>query len=334
MSQKVTLIPGDGIGPEVTEAAINLLQAAGANIEWERVEAGIEVVSKYGKPLPDEVIESIKRNKVALKGPLTTIVAKGFASVNVELRKKLKLYANLRPVKNVPGIQTRFKDVNLVVIRENTEDLYSGIEHIVAPGVTESLKVITKEASTKIAAFAFEYARKHGRKKVTAVHKANIMKLSDGLFLECSQKVAEQYPEVEYQEIIVDNLAMQLVMNPNRFDILLLTNLYGDIVSDLCAGLVGGLGMVPGANIGEEGYAVFEAVHGSAPDIAGKGIANPLAAIFSSILMLRHLGMDEVADRIREAVHSVTRKGEFLTKDLGGTTKTEQLTDAIVAELK
>ncbi|MFQ5824962.1 MAG: isocitrate/isopropylmalate dehydrogenase family protein, partial [bacterium] len=253
--------------------------------------------------------------------------------VNVELRKKLGLYANLRPVKNVLGIQTRFQDVNLVIIRENTEDLYSGIEHIVAPGVTESLKVITKEASTRIATFAFEYARTRGRKKVTAVHKANIMKLSDGLFLDCAQRVAEEYSDIEYQEIIVDNLAMRLVMNPNQFDILLLTNLYGDIVSDLCAGLVGGLGMVPGANIGDE-YAVFEAVHGSAPDIAGKGIANPIAVIFSSLLMLRHLGMNEVADRIREAVHAVTRKGEILTRDLGGSATTEELTQAIIAELR
>lgn len=333
MSKKVTLIPGDGIGPEVTSAALDLLEAAGADIDWERVEAGIDVVSKYGKPLPDEVIKSVKRNKVALKGPLTTIVARGFASVNVELRKRLGLYANLRPVRNVPGVQTRFQDVNLVVIRENTEDLYSGIEHIVAPGVTESLKVITKEASSKIASFAFEYARKRGRKKVTAVHKANIMKLSDGLFLDCAQRVAQEYSDIEYQEIIVDNLAMQLVMNPNEFDILLLTNLYGDIVSDLCAGLVGGLGMVPGANLGDE-YAVFEAVHGSAPDIAGKGIANPIAVIFSSLLMLRHLGMDQVADRIREAIHQVTRKGEVLTRDLGGQATTKEMTQAIIAELR
>ncbi len=332
MNKKVTLIPGDGIGPEVTGAAVRVLDAAGADLEWEEVEAGIGVVGKYGKPLPDHVLESIKKNKVALKGPLTTIVAKGFASVNVELRRKLHLYANLRPVRNVPGIQTRFEDVNLVVIRENTEDLYSGIEHMVAPGVTESLKVITKDASTRIAKFAFEYARARGRKKVTAVHKANIMKLSDGLFLECAQEVAEQYPDIEYEEVIVDNLAMQLVLNPNRFDILLLTNLYGDIVSDLCAGLVGGLGMVPGANLGDE-YAVFEAVHGSAPDIAGKGLANPIAVLFSSLLMLRHLGLHDVADRVREAVHRVTRKGEILTRDLGGTATTKELTDAIIAEL-
>lgn len=328
----VTLIPGDGIGPEVTGAAVRILDAAGAGLRWEKVEAGIDVVSKYGKPLPDDVIESIKKNKVALKGPLTTIVAKGFRSVNVELRRKLDLYANLRPVRNVAGIQTRFQDVNLVVVRENTEDLYSGIEHIVAPGVTESMKIITKEASTKIARFAFEYARQRERKKVTAVHKANIMKLSDGLFLDCAQRVAADYPDIEYQEIIVDNLAMQLVMNPNQFDMLLLTNLYGDIVSDLCAGLVGGLGMVPGANIGDE-YAVFEAVHGSAPDIAGKGVANPIAVIFSSLLMLRHFGLHAVADKIREAVHTVTARGDCLTRDLGGTATTEELTNAIIGEL-
>ncbi len=332
MSRRVTLIPGDGIGPEVTVAATRIIEAAGADIEWEQVEAGIGVVAEYGKPLPDQVLESIKRNKVALKGPLTTIVAKGFASVNVELRKKLELYANLRPVKNVPGIQSRFKDVDLVVIRENTEDLYSGIEHIVAPGVTESMKIITHDASTNIARFAFDYARARKRKKITAVHKANIMKLSDGLFLECSQKVSEGYPEIEYQEIIVDNLAMQLVMNPHQFDILLLTNLYGDIVSDLCAGLVGGLGMVPGANIGKE-YAVFEAVHGSAPDIAGKGLANPLAILFSSLLMLRYLEMEDIADRIRNAVHKVTLAGKVLTRDLGGTATTRQVADAIIAEL-
>ncbi len=333
MAKRVTLIPGDGIGPEVTEAAVSVLDAAGADIEWERVDAGINVISKYGKPLPEEVLESIKKNKVALKGPITTIVAKGFASVNVEMRKKLDLYANLRPVRNVPGVQTRYENVNLVVIRENTEDLYSGLEHMITPGVTQSLKIITREASTRIARFAFEYARVRGRKKVTAVHKANIMKVSDGLFLECAQIVANDYPDIQYEEIIVDNLAMQLVLNPDRFDVLLLTNLYGDIVSDLCAGLVGGLGMVPGANIGDE-YAVFEAVHGSAPDIAGKGIANPIALIFSSLLLLRHLGMDAVADRIREAVHAVTKKGRVLTPDLGGKASTKELTRAIIAELK
>ena len=333
MIKKVTLIPGDGIGPEVTAAATRVIDASGANLQWERVEAGIGVVKEYGKPLPDHVIDSIKKNKTALKGPLTTIVGKGFASVNVELRKTLDLYANLRPVHNLPGLPSRFGDIDLIVVRENTEDLYSGIEHRVAPGVTESLKIITRKASRRIAKFAFEYARDHGRKKVTAVHKANIMKLSDGLFIECSKSVSKNYPEIEYQEIIVDNLAMQLVMRPQQFDVLLLSNLYGDIVSDLCAGLVGGLGVVPGANLGER-YAVFESVHGSAPDITGKGIANPLATILSGILMLRHLGLSESADRLLHAVHQVTMKGEHLTKDLGGRATTLEMADAIIAEMQ
>lgn len=333
MGKTVTLILGDGIGPEVTSAATRILEEAGADIDWEVVEAGLEVIPKYGKPLPDEVLESIKRNKVALKGPLTTIVAKGFPSVNVELRKKLALYANVRPVKNVPGIRSRFQDVDLVVIRENTEDLYSGLEHTIAPGVTQSLKIITKEASERIARFAFEHARRWNRRKVTAVHKANIMKISDGLFLETCQQVAQNYSEIEYEEIIVDNLAMQLVLKPEKFDILLLTNLYGDIVSDLCAGLVGGLGVVPGANIGTE-YSVFEAVHGSAPDIAGKNIANPLAIIFSSLQLLRHLCMEEVAARIEPAIYRITAKGEVLTRDLGGSATTTEFTDAIIRELE
>jgi isocitrate dehydrogenase (NAD+) len=333
MVRKVTLIPGDGIGPEVTAAATRLIDAAGANVQWERVEAGIGVVKEFGKPLPDHVLDSIRKNKVALKGPLTTVIGKGFASVNVELRKTLDLYANLRPVHNLPGLPSRFGDIDLIVVRENTEDLYSGIEHRVAPGVTESLKVITRKASRRISKFAFEYAREHGRRKVTAVHKANIMKLSDGLFIECSKSVSKNYPEIEYQEIIVDNLAMQLVMRPQQFDVLLLTNLYGDIVSDLCAGLVGGLGVVPGANIGDR-YAVFESVHGSAPDIAGKGIANPLATVLSSIMMLRHLELSEAADRLFDAVKQVTMKGEYLTKDLGGRATTMEMTDAIIAAMR
>jgi isocitrate dehydrogenase (NAD+) len=332
MSQKVTLIPGDGIGPEVTGAAVKLLEAAGAPIEWERVEAGGCVVAEYGKPLPDHVLESIQRNRVALKGPLTTAVGTGFASVNVELRKRLVLYANLRPVKNVPGIKSRFEEVDLIVVRENTEDLYSGLEQTITRGVTQSLKIITEEASSRIARFAFDHARRRGRRKVTAVHKANIMKVSDGLFLESCRQVAAENPEIEYQEMIVDNLAMQLVLNPLQFDILLLTNLYGDIVSDLCAGLVGGLGLVPGANLGEQ-CAVFEAVHGSAPDIAGKNLANPLAIIFSSLMMLRHLGMDETAQRIEEAVFAVTGAGITLTRDLGGNASTSEFTDAIIASL-
>jgi len=332
MATRVTLIEGDGIGPEVTGAAVRILEAAGAKIDWQPVEAGIEYISKYGKPLPDHVLDSVRENRVALKGPLTTIVAKGFPSVNVELRKKLDLYANLRPVKNLPGIQTRYSDVDLVVIRENTEDLYSGLEHTIAPGVTQSLKIITKDASERIARFAFDHAVEHGRRKVTAVHKANIMKVSDGLFLESCQAIARDYPQVEYQEIIVDNLAMQLVLNPTQFDILVLTNLYGDIVSDLCAGLVGGLGVVPGANIGED-CAVFEAVHGSAPDIAGKNVANPMAVLFSGILMLRHLGMITEADRIWRAVCMVTTKGEELTRDLKGTTSTSGFADAVIGAL-
>jgi isocitrate dehydrogenase (NAD+) len=332
MPTKVTLIEGDGIGPEVVAAAVRLMEAAGANIEWEKAEAGLAVVPKYGKPLPDEALETIRRNKIALKGPLTTIVAKGFPSVNVELRKRLSLYANLRPVKNVPGVPSRFSEVDIIVIRENTEDLYSGLEHTIAPGVTQSLKIITREASERIARFAFDYARKWGRSTVTAVHKANIMKVSDGLFLETCQEVAGAYPDVQYEEIIVDNLAMQLVLRPERFDILLLTNLYGDIVSDLCAGLVGGLGVVPGANIGDE-YAVFEAVHGSAPDIAGKNLANPLAVIFSSLLMLRQLGMQETADRIQRAIDCVMSEGRIRTRDLGGTAGTTEFTDALAARL-
>ncbi len=333
MTKKVTLIPGDGIGPEVTTAATKVIDASGANLQWEKVEAGIGVVKEFGKPLPDHVVDSIKKNKTALKGPLTTVVGKGFASVNVELRKTLDLYANLRPVRNLPGLPSRFGDIDLIVVRENTEDLYSGIEHRVAPGVTESLKIITRKASKRIAKFAFDYARDHRRKKVSAVHKANIMKMSDGLFIECSKSVSKNYPGIEYQEIIVDNLAMQLVMRPHQFDVLLLSNLYGDIVSDLCAGLVGGLGVVPGANLGDR-YAVFESVHGSAPDIAGKGIANPLATILSGILMLRHLELVESADRLLRAVQQVTIKGEYLTKDLGGRATTMEIADAIIAEMQ
>jgi isocitrate dehydrogenase (NAD+) len=331
--QRVTLIPGDGIGPEVSRAAVKVIDAAGANLEWDEVEAGIAVAEKYGKPLPNHVLDKIKKNRVALKGPLTTIVGKGFASVNVELRKTLDLYANLRPVQNLPGIQSRFGDIDLVVVRENTEDLYSGLEHKVAPGVTQSLKIITKKASARIVKFAFDYAVKYSRKKVTAVHKANIMKISDGLFLDTAKKVAKDYPQIQYQEVIVDNLCMQLVMKPQQYDVLVLTNLYGDIVSDLCAGLVGGLGLVPGANIGDK-CAVFEAVHGSAPDIAGKGIANPLALILSGILMLEHIGKMEAAAKIRAAIHRVTAKGEALTPDLGGKASTMEMAEAIIAEMR
>ncbi len=332
MATKVTLIPGDGIGPEVTAAAVKVVDATGADIQWERVEAGVVALKKYGKPLPGQVLESVRRNKVALKGPVTTKVGEGFRSVNVELRKSLDLYANVRPVRNLPGVKTRFDAVDLVVIRENTEDLYSGIEHRVAPGVTESLKIITRKASRRIAKFAFDYARARGRKKVTAVHKANIMKLSDGLFLQCTRSISNSYPDISYEEIIVDNLAMQLVLNPQRFDILVLTNLYGDIISDLCAGLVGGLGLVPGANIGDR-YAVFESVHGSAPDIAGKGIANPIAIILSAELMLEHMGKREEAQKLWDGVRAVTSQGSILTPDLGGSATTDEVADAIVAAM-
>ncbi|MDQ3010675.1 MAG: isocitrate/isopropylmalate dehydrogenase family protein, partial [Acidobacteriota bacterium] len=301
MPHKVTLIPGDGIGPEITGAVVRIIEAAGVEIEWDSYIAGAEALTRFGDPLPQAVLESIQRNKVALKGPLTTPVGTGFSSVNVRLRKTLDLYANLRPVRTLPGIVTPFGDLDLVVVRENTEDLYSGIEHIVVPGVVESIKIITEKASTRIARFAFEYAVREGRKKITAIHKANIMKLSDGLFLDCFRKVAAEYPGIQADDKIVDNACMQLVMKPQQFDVLLLENLYGDIVSDLAAGLVGGLGIVPGANIGELG-SVFEAVHGSAPDIAGKNLANPTALLQSAILMLRHLGERDAASLIERAM--------------------------------
>lgn len=332
-SYRVTLIPGDGIGPEVTTAAVRVLEATGLPLEWEEVEAGGEVMVKYGTPLPEHVFHSIRRNGVALKGPITTPIGGGFASANVAIRQKLDLFANVRPAKSIPAIKTRYENVDIVVIRENTEDLYSGLEHIVVPGVVESLKVITEAASLRIARFAFNYAEKNGRRKVTAVHKANIMKLSDGLFLECCRRAAKEFPEIQYNEIIVDNLCMQLVRDPCQFDVLLLENLYGDIVSDLCAGLVGGLGVVPAANIGKD-VAVFEAVHGSAPDIAGRNIANPTALILSAAMMLRWLGEMDAAQRVEQAVFSVLEEGTVLTPDLGGKATTTQFTDAIVARLR
>jgi isocitrate dehydrogenase (NAD+) len=333
MAHKVTLIPGDGIGSEITGAVVRIIEASGVEIEWESFIAGAEALSRYGDPLPEPVLESIKRNRVALKGPLTTPVGTGFTSVNVRLRKTLDLYANLRPVRNLPSLVTPFGDLDLVVVRENTEDLYSGLEHVVVPGVVESLKIITEKASTRIARFAFEYARRENRKKVTAIHKANIMKLSDGLFLDCFRKVAAEYPDIAADDKIVDNACMQLVMKPQQFDVLLLENLYGDIISDLAAGLVGGLGVVPGANIGELG-AVFEAVHGSAPDIAGKNIANPTALLQSAIMMLRHLGERAAADLIERAmIHTLANK-QVRTRDLGGTASTTEYTEAIVASMK
>ncbi len=331
-THNVTLIPGDGIGPEVTDAAVKIIDASGVSINWERVEAGGAVAVQHGTPLPEYVFTSIIRNGVALKGPVATPIGGGFTSVNVALRKKLNLYANLRPAKSIPALKTRYDDVDLIVVRENTEDLYAGLEHIVVPGVVESLKIITEKASTAIARFAFEYARTNNRKLITAVHKANIMKLSDGLFLDCCRRVGTEYPEIEYKEIIVDNCCMQLVTDPNQFDVLLLENLYGDIVSDLCAGLVGGLGVVPAANIGAD-IAVFEAVHGSAPDIAGRNFANPSAVLFSGVLMLKHLGEFEAADRIEKAAFEVMAEGEILTRDLGGSASTTEYADAIIRKM-
>jgi isocitrate dehydrogenase (NAD+) len=332
-SYTVTLIPGDGIGPEVTEAAVRVAEAAGAKIHWQRVEAGAEVVAKYGSPVPDHVLNSVRTNRVALKGPITTPIGEGFQSANVSLRKALDLYACVRPVKSVPGVETPFHDVNLIVVRENTEGLYSGLEHRIAPGIVESLKIVTERACTRISRFAFELAERMGRKKIHAIHKANIMKLADGLFLECSRKVAREYPEIEYKEMIIDNCAMQLVKNPKQFDVLLLENLYGDIISDLCAGLVGGLGVVPGSNVGDD-CAVFEAVHGSAPDIAGKRIANPVAVILSLVEMLRHLGEERIAHAITRAVHATLAEPEHRTRDLGGTANLDAITQAIVDHLE
>src|SRR5262245_37553090 len=304
----ITLIPGDGIGPEIVAATVRIIEASGVDVAWETHILGSQALEKFGTTLPEDTTESIKRNKVALKGPQMTPIGKGFTSVNVGLRKALDLYANVRPIKSLPNIPSRYPDIDLVVMRENTEDLYAGLEHIVVPGVVESLKIITEKASTRIARYAFEYARLNGRKKVTAVHKANIMKLSDGLFLECFYNVAKDFPEIESDDKIIDNCCMQLVMRPEQFDVLVLENLYGDIVSDLCAGLIGGLGLAPGANIGEQG-AVFEAVHGSAPDIAGQGIANPTAILMSGILMLRHLGEMDAADRVEQAMMDVYAEG-------------------------
>jgi isocitrate dehydrogenase (NAD+) len=328
MSHLITLIPGDGIGPEVTEAVIRILKAAAVDIEWERHDAGVTAFKRYNHSLPASLLESIARNKIALKGPVTTPIAEGFTSVNVGLRKALDLYANLRPVTNLPGVESRFSNVDLVIVRENTEDLYSGLEHEIIPGVVESLKIITERASTRISEFAFGHAETHGRKRVTAIHKANIMKLGDGLFLESTRKVSRDHPRITYDERIVDAVCMQLVMHPERFDVLLLPNLYGDIVSDLCAGLVGGLGVVPGANMGTD-CAVFEAVHGSAPDIADQNLANPTALLLSALMMLDHIGERPRAIRIREALGQVLREGRIRTRDLGGEATTTEFTDAI-----
>ncbi|NFL94786.1 isocitrate/isopropylmalate dehydrogenase family protein [Clostridium botulinum] len=332
MKHTITLIPGDGIGPEVTEAARKVIDAVGADINWHVVEAGEKVLDKYGTPLPDYVLDSIKDTKVALKGPVTTPVGKGFRSVNVTLRKSLNLYANIRPVKSYKGIKSRYENVDLIIVRENTEDLYAGIEHMIGDDIAESIKVITKKASDRIVDYAFDMARKENRNKVTAVHKANIMKLSDGLFLNCAKEVASKNKDIDFEDVIVDAMAMKLVLNPEKYDVLVMPNLYGDILSDMAAGLVGGLGLLPGANIGYEG-AVFEAAHGAAPDIAGKNKANPTACILSGAMMLNYIGENEKAKKIENAIEKVFVEGKCLTEDLGGSSTTEEFTKAIIENL-
>jgi isocitrate dehydrogenase (NAD+) len=333
MKHKITLIPGDGIGPEVTKPTLAIIKAAGVKIDWETHLAGAEALKKYGSTIPKSLMDSFEKNRVALKGPVTTPVGEGFTSVNVALRQTFNLYANLRPIKNLPGVKARYQGIDLIVVRENTEGLYSGIEHEVIPGVVESLKIMTEKACTKISKFAFDFARRNGRKKVAAVHKANIMKMSDGLFLDCARKVAASYKTIGFSDVIVDNACLQLVINPWQFDVLLMENLYGDILSDLAAGLVGGLGVVPGANLGDD-HALFEAVHGSAPDIKGKNIANPSAMIQAAIMMLRHLSEKAAANRISLALERVLMRGEVLTPDLGGTATTKKFADAIIREIE
>jgi len=332
MTHRVTLIPGDGIGPEVSAAVLHTIEAAGVEIDWESFVVGERAQEVSGSSLPDDVIESIRRNGVALKGPVATAMGTGFESITVRLRKALDLYANLRPVRNLPGVESRFGQIDLIIVRENTEDLYAGLEHEVVPGVVQSLKIITEKASTRIAVFAFDYARAFGRKKVTAIHKANIMKKSDGLFLQCFRRAAANYPTIGHDEMVVDNACMQLVMNPRQFDVLVTENLYGDIISDLAAGLVGGLGVVPSANLGEKA-ALFEAVHGTAPDIAGKNLANPTALLLSAVMMLRHLGEHAAAARIEAALNKVLEGRERTTRDIGGKASTTEFTDAIIAAL-
>lgn len=328
----ITLIPGDGIGPEITESVVKILDKAGAKINWDVQPAGADVIEKEGTPLPQRVIESIKRNKVALKAPVTTPIGKGFRSVNVALRKELDLYSNLRPCKNIDGIKTKFDNVDLIIVRENTEDLYAGIERQVNEDTAESIKTITRKASMRIVKFAFDYAVKNNRKMVTAVTKANICKLSDGLFLNCAREVAKNYPNITYNEVLVDNVCMQLVQNPEKYDVLVLPNLYGDIVSDLCAGLIGGLGIAKGANIGENA-AVFEPVHGSAPDIKGQNKANPTALLLSAIDMLKYIEQNSVAEKIEKALYKTIKDGNVLTADLGGTATTSEYTEEIIKNL-
>ena len=332
MAHTVTLIPGDGIGPEVVKATVRVLEATGLKFQWESFAAGAEAYEKYKEYIPKELTQSIERTHIGLKGPVTTPVGGGFSSINVALRKQFELFANFRPIINLPGVPTKYPDVDLIVVRENTEGLYSGIEHEVVPGVVESLKIITEKASTRIAKFAFEYARKFHRKKIHAIHKANIMKMSDGLFIRCSRTVARNYPEITYGEHIVDNTCMQLVMNPYQYDMLLLENLYGDIISDLCAAFVGGLGLVAGANFGTD-CAIFEAVHGSAPDIAGKDMANPTAVLRSAVLMLHHLGEHDAANHIDAALGHVYTEKKHVTRDVGGTASTTEFADAVIEAL-
>ncbi len=330
--KRITLIPGDGIGPEISNAVTKIIEAAGLKIDWDVQTAGADVAEKEGSPLPQRVIESIRQNKVALKAPVTTPIGKGFRSVNVALRKELDLYANIRPCRNIEGIKTPFDNVNLVVVRENTEDLYAGIERQIDDDTAESIKIITRNASTRIVKYAFDYAVKYGRKTVHAVTKANICKLSDGLFLECARHVAKDYPQIEYKEILVDNLCMQLVQKPSQFDVLVLPNLYGDIVSDLTAGLIGGLGVAQGANIGTE-CAVFEPVHGSAPDIKGQNKANPTALLICAVNMLKHIEENETAQKIENALYNVIKEGKVLTADLGGNATTTEYTSEVIKHL-
>ena len=329
----ITLIPGDGIGPEVSDAVVRILEATGVGFDWQRFDAGAGAFEKYGEYIPKDLYTSIERNRVALKGPVTTPIGGGFSSINVTLRQEFELFANFRPIKNLPGLETRYPNVDLIIIRENTEGLYVGLEHEVVPGVIESLKVMTEKGCTRIAKFAFEYASKHGRKQIHAIHKANIMKMSDGLFLRCCRDVGRNYPSITYGEHIIDNACMQLVMNPYQYDTLAMENLYGDIISDLCAAFVGGLGLVPGANLGTEA-AIFEAVHGSAPDIAGKDLANPTALLQSSILMLRHIDEEAAADRVQTALEATYAAKKTLTRDVGGQAGTRAFADAVIQAMQ
>lgn len=340
MAYRVTLIPGDGTGPELIAAARRVLEATGVPFEWDIQEAGVDVMEQYGTPLPEHVLDSLRANRVGLKGPITTPVGSGFRSVNVAIRLELDLYANLRPARYIPGVQSRFQDVDIVVVRENTEGLYRGIEHDVIPDeAAETIRIITRRATERIVRFAFEYARANGRRKVTAVHKANILKATDGLFLKVARQVAERYPDIAFDDRIIDNMCMQLVQHPEEYDVLVAPNLYGDILSDLCSGLVGGLGLAPGANLGE-GIAVFEPVHGSAPKYAGQNRVNPTATILSGVLMLRYLGENDAAERIEGAVRRVIGEGKYVTADLKPTREdptavgTQEMADAIIRAME